>query len=206
MKPLIYPEDLPEQYCGSYHDTMSFKKLCSNSKAESAYRILFNRLVNVHEWHDYAGSVGARFVLTDSQGQAIRCIPGEGLYIKIDLMAPGSHAGHGSDWVRIEEVKDQHTDFDNYFMFRTVPSVNPAEHGSAIAHFYGHEASSTFIISQKGKRISAEVHGRNEEVNVEDAGLIDRMRNRLVKVGAALGIAKIEWKHLTDGLLDFEWR
>jgi hypothetical protein len=51
--------------------------------------------------------------------------------------------------------------------------------------------------------LKAAVYGRNETPNFNANGL-DILRNIMVAAGGIMGIAKIEWKQLTDGFLDFD--
>jgi hypothetical protein len=50
--------------------------------------------------------------------------------------------------------------------------------------------------------LKAAVYGRNETPNFNANGL-DILRNIMVAAGGIMGIAKIEWKQLTDGFSGF---
>lgn len=83
------------------------------------------------------------------------------------------------------------------------PSKNPTDKTHHIAHFYSSKATSTFIIQRYPTHLKAAVYGRNESPNF-DASLIDIARNITVAIGGMIGIAKIQWKQLTNGFLDFD--
>lgn len=70
------------------------------------------------------------------------------------------------------------------------------------AHFYTGDASSTFIISRGKDFIKAGIYGRNETPNM-DAQIADKARNLAIALGGMVGISKIQWKILTDGLVEF---
>ena len=53
-------------------------------------------------------------------------------------------------------------------------------------------------------KISAEVHGRNEEPNTENLSLLEKARNFLVAVGGMVAGSKFQWKSLTEGLIKIE--
>jgi hypothetical protein len=50
--------------------------------------------------------------------------------------------------------------------------------------------------------IMAGVFGRNEHSNSRSANLFTRIRNWFVYLGAQLGLANLQWKALTHGLLN----
>jgi len=50
--------------------------------------------------------------------------------------------------------------------------------------------------------IMAVVFGRNEHSNSRTANLFTRIRNWFVYLGAQLGLANLQWKALTHGLLN----
>ncbi len=59
------------------------------------------------------------------------------------------------------------------------------------------------MISRNATHLKAAVYGRNETPNF-NANWFDVIRNIMVAAGGIMGIAKIQWKQLTDGFLDFD--
>jgi hypothetical protein len=47
----------------------------------------------------------------------------------------------------------------------------------------------------------AAVFGRNEHANKKSTSLLTKIRHWLVYIGAQLGLANLQWKALTHGLL-----
>ncbi len=104
----------------------------------------------------------------------------------------------------MEIVNIAHRHIDNYesYLISCRPSKDPAKPKGHIAHFYSRSATSNIMIAKEGNILKAGVHGRNEKPNF-NARFIDKIRNFMIAVGGMIGIAKIQWKMLTDGLLDF---
>jgi hypothetical protein len=196
-------KDVPQQHKGGYHDTDSEREFSSPEIAAASYQHLKKRFLNINHWHDYA-EVGATFTLTDPQGNSINRAPGEGDHIRIDILGPGNPEGGGMDWVRIVKLEELHDLREERLHLLCQPSPNPFKnHPGRIAHFYAAEASSSFMISHKGKTLAAHIHGRNETINWRNLPWLDRCRNMLIAAFALVGGGKIQWKNLTDGLLSF---
>lgn len=81
------------------------------------------------------------------------------------------------------------------------PADSPLNNKKAVAHFFEPETSSTFVVKRNRSTIQAEVHGRNEMPNTHTDSVWDRIRNLFVAVGAMLGVSKLQWKSLVEGLI-----
>ncbi len=148
---------------------------------------------------------GFRPFSVDRAGQrSQRSAPQPGDYIRIGLPAPGSPAGEGYDWVRVElvETLDDPAGEHEHFALRVRLSDNPRNNRDDVAHFYTDAATSTFLVERNGHVVTAGVHGRNEVPNVEQAeSLVDKARNTLVALPALAGLAKMQWTSLIQGVL-----
>lgn len=198
---------VPKQEKGAMSDTSHSVKLKTSKEAEDFFKVVKKRLLNVSEWHKLCGLVSATFVLTDSLGNKVKRLVKEGDYLRIDIPGPGSKAGHGYDWVRIEAIENKNSPVDDYeeVYMRARPAENPKGNTKKIAHFLQDDASSTFMVTREKNIVKAEVHGRNELPNVrEQAVLLDKIRNTFIAISAMLGFSKSQWKKLAKGLLSRE--
>lgn len=195
-------EGVPEQKSGGFHDTES-KKQFDNDLISQKFEILKKRFFSVNEWENYGGEAFAAFKLYDYKGNAVEREPQKGDFVRINIPGPGETEAEGYDWVEITDLCYCQDTISESIMMTCRPSRDP-EHGQNkhIAHFYSSEASSTFMICRSVTHLKAAVYGRNESPNF-DAQLIDVVRNMMVAAGGIVGIAKIQWKELTDGFLDF---
>lgn len=194
---------IPPNHKGAYTDTVSTEEFTNSDEARSHYLTVKNRLLLVNKWHEYAGSATADFQLISPQGIAKTSEAGEGDYFKIDIPAPGSEAGDGYDWVRVEQIEessDPEEDWE-YTLIRVKPSSPPDKDSNDTAHFFSDDASSYFLAKRIGKVVSAEVHGRNEHPNTDSDSITDKIRNTIVAIGAMIGISKAQWKSLVNGLV-----
>ncbi|SEH29739.1 hypothetical protein [Chryseobacterium culicis] len=195
---------IPPQKKGGFHNTESIKKFDNPEMTAQEFVILKNRLYSVNQWKDFCGEGFADFKLYDSSGNYVDRIPVKGDFIRIDIPGPGTLEA-GFDWVKITDISDDHTkedEFENISM-TCRPSKEPAKSGKRYtAHFYSSGATSTFMISRGNTYIKAAVYGRNETANL-DANFLDTIRNVVIALGGMIGISKIQWKRLTDALLDF---
>ncbi|MDQ1095833.1 MULTISPECIES: hypothetical protein [Chryseobacterium] len=195
---------VPPQKTGGFHDTESLKKFDSPEKAAENFHLLKERLFSVNEWKSYCGKGSADFQLYDSAGHPVQRIPRISDFIRINIPGPGDQAGKGFDWVEIIQITHQNTDQKESILITSSPCSNPEENkNSYIAHFYSEKATSNFRISHSGSILKAGIHGRNESPNFK-AKLTDKIRNLMVALVGIFGFSKIQWKCLTDGLLDFD--
>lgn len=194
---------VPANYSGIKTNTEFSISLPTADATEQKYRLARARLLQVNHWHDLCGPLSANFQLTDEYGMPVDHEAQPGDHIRIDLPAPGSGTGSGYDWVVIEKIEDRCTPSGQscYIAMRVRPSENPQQPGKKIAHFYNEDATSSFVVERVGTRIRASVYGRNEKPNTQPAGVMDKLRNLVVAVGAMLGLHKPQWKSLVKGLL-----
>ena len=159
-----------------------------------------NRLTN---WYKLCGLGSATFALTDHLGNKVRQLAKQGDYLRIDIPAPGSKAGDGYDWVRVEAIENKNNlsnDYDELSM-RARPAKNPKNNAAQTAHFFQDDATSTFVVSREKNIVKAEIHGRNELPNVHQETKFDTLRNAVMALGAMLGFSKFQWKKLVKGLV-----
>lgn len=89
------------------------------------------------------------------------------------------------DYICIDIPGPGNIEAKGYDWVQCAPSIDPTQPGHTnIAHFYSEAATSTFMISGTEKCIYACIYGRNERPNFRNAG-----------------VAKIEWKALTEGMV-----
>ncbi|WP_316825609.1 hypothetical protein [Pedobacter miscanthi] len=190
---------IPKQYTGTSMDALE-ERFCSSIEEATA---LFNRtatkLLSINDWDKYAGM--SNFQLMDAWGIKVERTAEEGDFIRIDIPGPGTRAGRGYDWVRIQEIKNIE---DGEYQILTItvrPCAHPLEKDDKTAHFLKDTATSTFVVKRNGLHITAEEHGRNELPNTETGSLYDKGRNFVVGMAAKLGLSYPQWKRLVKGLL-----
>ena len=81
------------------------------------------------------------------------------------------------------------------------PVASPVNNERDVAHFFDDAATSTFMIERKDLRVTASVHGRNEQPNKDVERPVDKMRNTVVANVATSGVAGRQWTMLTKGIL-----
>lgn len=197
---------VPHNQKGSKTDTAHTEEYETTSEAIEAYQQAKQRLLNISSWHTYAGNGTADFQLTDSLGNPVERLANEGDHFQINIPGPGSSTGDGYDWVQIQTIKGEAvSEKDLEFIAITVkPATNPNNEKQDIAHFFKDDASSTFVVQRQGLNVSAEVHGRNEQPNIEAEDLLDKARNLAVAAGAMLGFSNIQWRFLVRGLIELK--
>lgn len=194
--------NIPQQKEGVKTDTISSIQHLSEKEAVDHFLIVKTRLLNISEWDKLCGRASAKFKLTDDQGNIVDRSPVTGDHIRIDLPAPKTDDGEGYEWVVIEEIDDQSNSLTNeeYLSIRVHPADSPLNSNKAVAHFFEPETSSTLIVKRSGSGLKAEVHGRNELPNTHTNSLWSKIRNLFVAIGAMLGVSKLQWKSLVEGL------
>ncbi|RKS98201.1 hypothetical protein [Chryseobacterium defluvii] len=194
---------VPIQKSGGFHDTESRKDYDTPSVASEKFDILKERFFSINQWKSFSGAVFADFTLYNSNGNPIKQLPEVGDFIRIDIPGPGETEAKGYDWVEIINISHQQADESESYIMTCRPSQIPGiTNNSHIAHFYSQASTSTFMIQREGSLIKAGIYGRNEKPNF-NARFIDKIRNLLIALGGMCGFSKIQWKSLTDGLLDF---
>ncbi|MDR6403707.1 MULTISPECIES: hypothetical protein [Chryseobacterium] len=194
---------VPQQKKGSFHDTESQKYFENSSAAAQQFEILKKRFLNISQWKEYCGGNLADFKLYDSYGYFIERDPQIGDFIKIDIPGPGDTEAKGYDWVKIISIFSEKNDNYERILISCSPSIVPGEPKDYhIAHFYSAEATSNFMILRQDNCITTAVYGRNESPNFKTTS-VNITRNIFIAIGGMMGASKIQWKSLTDGLLDF---
>ena len=197
-------ETIPQQHEGNQSDVIEFADLETRQQAHDLFLLAKDRLKDISNWHTVCGHGSTKFALTDTQGNPLYKMAEKGDHFYIDLPSPGTLAGDGMDWVRIEnleEVEDANAETE-YIAITARPVANPKHPGKEIAHFFGHDSTNTFIVERYLNHVSAAVHGRNETTNTEDTGIYDTVRNTIIALTARAGLSGPQWKTLAKGLLD----
>jgi hypothetical protein len=202
----IEDKNIPEQQKGNQLDTTHEVTLNSKQEAVQLFESAKKRLTNVSHWAEFANGFSANFQLTDNSGHTVDRPVQQGDRFKIHIPAPGPESGNGEDWVEVEAIQDEtDTTADVQIVsIRVRPAANPQNPNATTAHFFGEDATSTFVVKRKGNTVSAEVHGRNEVPNVHGEGVLDTIRHAVVGLGAILGFSNFQWKNLVQGLLEPE--
>lgn len=192
---------VPPQLEGGRADIVESITAADDQQAKLYFVEAKNRLFDIAGWGKISEGISALFALTDKLGNVKNGLPAPGDHIRINIPGPGSSAGEGYDWVRIEIVYEG-SDIDREFaLIKVRPSEDPAKQ-EGTAHFFDNRATSSFIIKRDGMMLAAEIHGRNEKPNTESKRLKDKIRNFLVGTAAKSGLAKIQWQKLAQGLLN----
>ena len=214
---------LPSQTKGLSTMTSAEVSAGRESDARFVFERASERLLDVNQWTDHCGALAAGFQLADDTGEPLEGRAAVGDYIRIDIPGPGPAAGRGYDWVRIEKIERHRVvpttqeegdaaqtarttaSVENLSLLQVRPCAHPQTKDAATtAHFLEDSATSTFIIEWEGRKVRATVFGRNEVPNSEEPGVGDKVRNAVVGSLGAIGLSKVQWKALVQGLLEKE--
>ncbi|MCW4452395.1 hypothetical protein OK344_09255 [Kaistella sp. BT6-1-3] len=197
-------EKIPPQKTGAKSDTISEIELDSVALAKDHFDKVKRRFLDVNCWELFAGTEKAEFSLRDGKGKLSLDHPKVGDYFRIKV--PGLHnpTGDGYDWVQVEKFEKEQDENSECLYIRVRPTSDPTKPEDTTAHFFDSKATSNFLIKREGKKIIAEVHGRNEIPNTENLNVIEKIRNSLVAVGGMIAGSKFQWKSLTEGLIKHE--
>ncbi|MGZ8509767.1 MAG: hypothetical protein ACXWV1_05880 [Chitinophagaceae bacterium] len=190
---------------GTHADIVEIREAADPQEAKLLFLKARERLFDISHWESISEGLSASFDLTDKEGNLKQGFPEKGDHIRIDIPGPGSSAGQGYDWVRVEMIEDNPaTDTDKeWSMIKVRPSEDPVKQ-EGVAHFFEDQATSSFIVTREDTKLSAEVHGRNEKPNKKSKKLTDKIRNTVIGTLATAGIGKIQWEKLVKGLLDIK--
>jgi hypothetical protein len=194
-------EIVPEQQTGQSSFTHSRIKCRNNYHVKDSYRIAAERLLNVNHWNELAGKPTATFQLFDEAGNALYRTVQKGDYMQINIPGPDNPDTEGGDWVQVQEIGERSADERALTFMIVKASAGPLVHASQATHFFDQPATSTFVVYRKGLTVMAAVFGRNEHANKKSTSLLTKIRHWLVYIGAQLGLANLQWKALTHGLL-----
>jgi len=198
-------EQIPVQQTGRKTDFVHEKTFTNTTIAHGGFRKAAERLLDINNWHEYAGPGSAKFTMTNNLGDETVGFAKEGFYFSIDLPIPGSDAGDGLEWVIIEKIEasGDHKSPEEYIAMTVRPVPDPRKAEAEIAHFYKEVSTSTFIVKRVGLKVIAGAHGRNETPNNEDVDLHDKIRNTIVALSARIGLSGPQWKKLVEGLIEY---
>ena len=199
-----YTGIVPVNYTGKEIEAEASAELKSDDEAKAFYTIVKERLLSVNKWHHMAGIVSARFQLVDKSGKIVERKAEKGDYIKIDIPGPGSKEGKGYDWVSVEELREVTENNIQSIGFRVRPAAHPFDDAKNIAHFYDDSATSNFIVTREGTKISANIIDRNVKPNDDTTSAIDKVRHFAVSTGAIAAFSKAQWQNLAEGWLKQE--
>jgi hypothetical protein len=194
--------NVPHQEFGNKIDVVEHIEFSSSEEAIAFYQVARERLLNVNQWAKISAIRLSTFELTDSSGHNLSRIVQEGDFIKIDIPGPGTHAGDGYDWVKVESLKEESEETSEITSITVRPAAQPKGTSEETAHFFENSATSTFIVRRSGNTVFAEEHGRNEVPNTQTDHLIDNVRNTLIGWSARLGLSYPQWKSLVKGLIN----
>lgn len=194
---------IPEQKQGGKLDTAAKVEFPSVAAAADFYQVAKERLLNVSGWAEICKVPLSTFSLTNAEGITIKRLAVEGDYLKIDIPGPGTAAGDGFDWVKIEKITEEITPEGIEISLQARPAANPVNADQSIAHFFKDEATSTFQVKQIGNTVFAEEHGRNEVPNTDTSSTTDNIRNTLVGWMAKIGLSYPQWKSLVKGIVEY---
>jgi hypothetical protein len=197
-----YTRLIPEHIAGKEITATESVDCTGRSEAIDLYTIARGRLLLVPEWQNLVGNIGAVFQLTDTEGNELQRPAKKEDYIRIDIPGPGSHAGEGYDWVRIEDIEESNSEDMDGIAMLVRPAANPRTQNNNIAHFYAEQSTSTFVVARQHNTVTASVYDRNIEANEETKQPLDKIRNAVVGIGAKHGFSKLQWGALVKGLLD----
>lgn len=201
MKDQWLKDIVPEQRTWQSSFTHSRINCRNNNHAKECYTIASGRLRNVNRWNDYAGKPTASFQLFDETGNAVNRPVQKADYLRINIPGPDNPDGDGADWVQVQQVGEKQAE-ERQLTFITVKAAsNPLVRETTPSHFFDQPATSTFLIYRKQLTVMAIVFGRNEHSNLQSTNAVARVRNWFVYIGAQLGLANLQWKALTLGLL-----
>jgi hypothetical protein len=201
MEEKNYSGTIPAQEDGSKINIESAAETKDTQKAKALFNIAKERLLDVNHWQELTGKMLADFQLTDQKGQHVEGPAQEGLLFKIDIPGPGSKAGEGFDWARVEKIESYSSEDIDSIGIRVRPVANPTTADDSVAHFYSEESTSTFTVSREGTKVTAAVYDRNTKTNQNTNKITDQIRNAAVGAAGILTFSRIQWKSLTEALI-----
>lgn len=189
---------IPRQKKGAESNVTHTITAPGEKESVALYEKARKNLLDINRWQQFAGKLSAAFYLTDQAGKHVNRLPLQGDYIKIHL--PTSTEDK-FDWVRIEAIEEERKLANvNRIMIRVRP-CDPPRKQEETEHFFSKDATSSFSVERTGRKVQAAVRGRNELPNVENEGLVTKIRNVLTAIGAMLGMNYPQWKGLVKGIL-----
>lgn len=161
--------------------------------ATELFSIASNRLLSVNKWHTLPCSLLTELKLTDEKGCEVDRQVRENDYFVVD------HDGGNGEWVKVEKVY-LHRDPSGPREVLTV-RAKPSNHPLDISDEHS-RPSHTFKVTREGLNITASVHGRNEDDELNKSFTTDDLNARPDStVGAIPGVARVQWRSLVHGIL-----
>src|SRR3954454_23202596 len=108
MEEKNYTGLIPGNTDGKAITSSAVARLDNVQEARALYTIARKRLQYVHNWGKITGKLSADFQLTDDKGNEADRFAQLGDHFRIDITGPGSSAGEGYDWARVEDIKEVH--------------------------------------------------------------------------------------------------
>lgn len=195
------PSIVPGQETGASSSNEFSRDCKTKEEAMKVFENAASRLLDVNNWKKISGNPSAVFQLTDEHGVPVHRPARLGDHFRISIPGPGNIAGDGDDWVQVEAIEHSSNEDESTIAMRVGPTDNPSSDKKEVAHFFSGEATSSFSIVRKGKRVTASVQGRNEKPNLSAENIIDKLRNLVVGAGAMAGLNRPQWQGLVRGLL-----
>lgn len=194
------PSLVPGQQLGAHSEVTHEVTCADNQSATQLFQLASLRLRNVNEWQQYCDGSGSEFRLFDNEGNEQVRPARVGDHIRIDIPGPGSAAGKGFDWVKVEAINSEVINGGHALSMRVRPTTSPVTDDDAIAHFFDAHATSTFSVNVQDNIVTAAIYGRNEQPNT-NASTSDNIRNTVIAIGAIAGLNQPQWKRLAVGFL-----
>ena len=192
---------VPAQYTGKEIKAEASLTFQDDAAASAFYEVAKSRLLHVNSWDQIAGMMSAVFQLVDAKGNVVTRPVQQGDYFKIDIPGPGSKAGDGYDWVKVELLNEMYNGSIQSIGLRVRPTQNPFNENTGIAHFYAEEATSSFFVAREGLKVSAVIIDRNIKPNKDTDLLTDKIRDVVVGISAMSAFSKVQWQKFADGLV-----
>lgn len=204
MEEKNYTGLVPQNVEGKEITAECSKTLNSEAEARAFYETAKQRMILVHDWGEISGILSADFQVTDERGNELDRPARKGDHFRIDILGPGSKAGEGYDWARVEEINEVHLLNVDSIAILVRPAANPQTPNTAVAHFFAEKSTSTFVITREGNNVTASIYDRNIEANEETKEPLDKVRNAVVRLGAKHGFSKLQWQALAEAFVKQE--
>jgi len=199
-------DPIPEQKEGGYSDN-KFNVTCSSiEEAMHLYTIARRNLLAVNNWRNICDMrLSADFSLCDEHGKPVNRFPRENDFIRVDIPGPGRQEGEGYDWVQIEEIGNQTSLIQEkeICFVRVRPASDPTSNVEETAHFFTADANSIFMVWRDHEKVTAEIHGRNEQPNTNTENKMDNIRNSITANLAIAKFSDIQWKELCKAFITY---
>ncbi len=196
---------VPPQEEGTSVQAEAQVEVATAGEAIRLYEAAVERLFLVSGWRTGTDQLSARFHIMNGQDTPLERPVQIGDTLRVDIPGPGSVAGGGYDWVKVEELQVETGADEAFAGFR----VRPADHEEQVPdgqHFFAANATSTFLVVRQHNKVSAVVFDRNLKPNTK-GNFLDMIRNFFAGLFAMAGGSKQQWKQLAEGILHgFETR